>query len=154
MCHDRSRDCLWNDFGSILVPKILPKSVPRGTLKLFKIIAVFHCFLDRQKIDFLIHMAPTWPHFGPQAGSKLGPKWDRIRRHFGKIRPSMGVPGSPGLSWPRPFSSFAFNIDFRLPLDGSKTILRFNMAPNLGSFWGHVGHFLGQFWVLSWNFHL
>ena len=57
--------------------KIVSKSVPRGLFKLLKIIAVFDCLPDPQKIVFLVNMAPTWPDFGPQDDPKLGPKWNR-----------------------------------------------------------------------------
>ena len=71
------------DFGSILGPKIGPKSTPKGISKVLKIMIVFQCLLEPQKIDFWIDMAPTWLDFGPQDGPKLAPKWCQNRSKNG-----------------------------------------------------------------------
>ena len=71
---DRSwiRFCI--DLGSLADPKIVPKSLPRGSRRVLKIIVVFDCLLEPSKINLLANMAPTWPDFAPQDGSKLGLK--------------------------------------------------------------------------------
>ena len=48
-----------------------------------KIMIVFQCLLEAQKIDFWTNMAPTWPHFGSQDGPKLVPKWGQNRPQNG-----------------------------------------------------------------------
>ena len=77
------------DFGTILGSKIDPKSVPKGSSKVLKIMIVFQCFFEPQKIDFWVNMAPTWPDFGSQDGPKLVPKW-------GQNRPQNGLESEVG----------------------------------------------------------
>ena len=72
--YHRSWDRFCSELGAILDSKIDPKSVPRGSSKVLKIISVLQCLLEPSKINFLANMAPTWPDFAPQDGSKLGPK--------------------------------------------------------------------------------
>ena len=74
LLHDRSWDRSWTDFGSILDPKIVPKSVPRGSGRVLEIMVVFACLRELPKIDFWANMAPTWPPRRPQVGAKTEPK--------------------------------------------------------------------------------
>ena len=60
----------WSHFGLQNRPKICPKRVFKGV----EIISVLQCLLEPAKINFLTNIAPTWPDFAPQDGSKLGPK--------------------------------------------------------------------------------
>ena len=124
---DRSWDRFWTDFWSILDPQIVPKSLPRSSLKLLKIIAVFGCLLEPQKIDFCVNMAATWSDLGPQDGPNLGPKWcqNRSRRHMGPHGAPMDPYGAP---------PNRFWIDFGMIL---------------GRFWVDFGSILNRFfgWV-------
>ena len=122
---DRSWERFWIDFWSILDPRIVSKSLPRSSLKLLKIIAVFGCLLEPQKIDFCVNMAATWPDLGPQNGTKLGPKWcqNRSRRPMGPHGAPMDPHGTP---------PNRFWIDFGLIL---------------GRFWIDLMMMLGGFWV-------
>ena len=63
-------------FGSILGSQIVPKSVPRGSRKVLKIIACFDSLLGLPRIDFVANMAPMWPQLRTQDGPKFGPKCD------------------------------------------------------------------------------
>ena len=72
--YHRSWDRFCSELGAILDSKIDPKSVPRGSSKVLKIISVLQCLLEPSKINLLANMAPTWPDFAPQDGSKLGLK--------------------------------------------------------------------------------
>ena len=96
LLHDRSWDRSLTDLGSILVPKIVPKSDPKRFRKVSKFLVVFDRPPGPPKIDFWptwpqhgSNLAPTWPprwaQVGPQAGSKSvqkrprGPNWPRNR---------------------------------------------------------------------------
>ena len=64
---------------------------------MLKIITVFECLLEPQKIDFCVNMAPTWPDLGPQDDPKLVPKWgqNRPRRPMGRHGEPMDPHGTP-----------------------------------------------------------
>ena len=66
------------DFAPNLGPFWTPKSTqnlsPEGLQRCWKSYRFYNAFLNLQKIIFLANMAPTWPDFAPQDGSKLGPK--------------------------------------------------------------------------------
>ena len=76
-------DRFWVDFWSILEPKIVPKSSPKGSSKGLKIMIVFQCLFEPQKINFLVDMAPAWLDLAPQDGPKLAPKWGQSRSQNG-----------------------------------------------------------------------
>ena len=120
----RSWGQFWTDFGSILDPKIVWKSVPGALLKLLRIMFVFCCFPDPQKINFLSNMAPTWPDFGPQDGPKLGPKWTQNQ-------PKNGLRGE-----------ISSGTDFGPILDRSWT--------DFDRFWDDFWSILGRCWIDFW----
>ena len=90
LLHDRSWDRSLTDLGSILVPKIVPKSDPKRFRKVSKFLVVFDRPPGPPKINFLANTAPTWPQLGPQDGPKLGLKWRQNRTKNG-----IGSEGGP-----------------------------------------------------------
>ena len=65
-----------------------------------KIMIVFQCLLELQKIDFWTNMAPTWPDFGSQDGPKLAPKWGQNRPQNG-LGSEVGSRTDSGSIWNR-----------------------------------------------------
>ena len=95
------------DFGSILDPKIVPKSVPRGSRKVLEIMVVFACLREPPKIYCSANMAPTWTQLGSQDGPKLEPKLNKNRSENG-LGSQVGPGTDFGTIWDR------FLVDFGL----------------------------------------
>ena len=92
-----------------------------------KIMIVFQCLLEPQKIDFWTNMAPAWPDFGSQDGPKLVPKW-------GQSRPQNGLGSDVGSR------ADSGSILGRFWVDLGSILSRF-----WADFWSNLGRFLVDF---------
>ena len=105
--HDRSWDRSWTDFGSILEPKIDPKSVPKRLENVSNFIVDFESHPGPPKINFWANMAPTWRPLGFKNDPKWSPNWCPNRSQNGSGEPKMA---------PRPsrveFKSIFFDFDW------------------------------------------
>ena len=109
LLHDRSWDRSWTDFGSILEPKIDPKSVPKRLENVSNFIVDFESHPGPPKINFWANMVPIWPPLGLENVPKWNPNWCPNRSQNGSGEPKW-PPDPPGSTFGRFFVDFDWNF--------------------------------------------